>query len=113
MNDKLIEHLSSMGYKATQTNDKIKIKLPKFVTVILDKTNPQENIITKFGRVRLGTAITLLVPCYLLLIYISFHSMVGFLIVSLVLIGILHDISRYRRSLELKKAVKEFYENKV
>lgn len=109
----LINLLNSKNYNFTQTEDEIIVELPKFVTVIINKKEPSENIVIKSGKVKMHIAIALSILCYLFMIYISFHSIVGLLFISLTLAAIFWDFSRYRESIRFKNLVEEIYNSEV
>lgn len=111
--ENLIKHLKSKNYSFTQTEDEIIVKLKKFVTVLINKKESEEKIIIKFGKVKMQTALALSIPCYVFMLYISFHSVVGLLIFSMTLAAIFWDFSRYRESIRFKHLVEEIYNSEV
>lgn len=111
--EKLINLLKSKKYSFTQTEDEIIVELKKFATVVINKKEPADNILIKFGKVRMQTALALSIPCYLFVLYISFHSVVGLLLLSLTVAAIFFDFSRYKESVQFKKLVEDVYNPEV
>jgi hypothetical protein len=111
--EKLIKLLQSQNYSFTQTEDEIIVELKKFASAVINKKDPAKNILIKFGKVKMQTAFALSMPCYVFMLYISFHSVVGLLILSLTLAAIYWDFSRYRESIRFKNLVEDIFNSKV